>query len=88
MKYEIVYDTSFVRQYKKLPEDLKKEVKEKIELLKHKKHHESLRVHKLKGRLAKFYSFSVTYSHRIIFEFIEKDTMIFIIKFGSHDIYN
>lgn len=87
MSYEIVYDPYFVRNYKKIDPNLKEEIKEKIEKLKDKNNHDSLKVHKLKGRLSKFYSFSVNYSHKIVFEFLEKDKII-LLKLGDHDIYH
>lgn len=45
-----------------------------------------LRTHKLTGRLKEFWSFSVDHQHRIIFEFVSKDTIWFH-SIGTHDIY-
>lgn len=45
-----------------------------------------LSVHKLKGRLAGFSAFSVTYSIRIIFDVA--DNMARLYQIGDHDIYD
>jgi mRNA-degrading endonuclease YafQ of YafQ-DinJ toxin-antitoxin module len=47
---------------------------------------ETLKTHKLKGKLKEFWSFSVNYSFRIVFEFIKKDEVIFY-DIGDHRIY-
>ncbi len=82
----IRYKPSFVREFKKLPTELQEEALEKIDLFKDAENHIKLKVHKLKGRLAGIYSFSVTYSHRIVFSFESKDTVVFL-AVGTHDIY-
>lgn len=80
------YKPSFIREFRKLPTDVQEEAKEKIESFKESENHERLRVYKLKGKLKDFYSFSVTYSHRIVFAYENKQTVVFI-AIGSHDIY-
>ena len=82
----IRFKPSFVREFKKLSPDLRDEVFDRIELFKDPKNHEKLKAHKLKGRLKDCYSFSVTYSHRIVFEYETKDTVVFL-AIGDHDIY-
>lgn len=49
--------------------------------------HPSLRLHKLHGRLSDFWSISVDRKFRIIFRYVEKDTILFI-GVGTHAIYN
>lgn len=82
----IKYKPSFVREFKKLPVDLQEEALERIDLFKNKTNHKKLKVHKLKGKLKKFYSFSVTYSHRVVFEYENKKDVVFL-GIGDHDIY-
>ena len=82
----IKYKPSFVREFKKLPEGLQVEVFEKIELFRNKENHEKLKVHKLKGKLKDYYSFSVSYSHRIVFAY-EKKTEVVFLGIGDHDVY-
>lgn len=82
----IRFKPSFVREFKKLPAELREEAFLRIELFKDSTNHQSLKVHKLKGRLKDFYSFSVTYSHRIVFMYQNKDTVVFL-AIGDHSIY-
>lgn len=82
----ISYKPSFVREFKKLPPDLREEALERIALFRNIDNHQKLKVHKLKGRLANFYSFSVTYSHRIVFSYESKDEVVFL-AIGDHSVY-
>jgi len=83
---KIVYLPSFIRQFKTLEKDLQEEAFEKIELFRNADNHKFLRVHKLKGRLAGRYSFSVNYKTRIVFSYISKDEAAFL-DIGDHDVY-
>jgi len=82
----ISYKPSFVRELKKMPTELQEEVLERIELFKNEENHKKLKVHKLKGRLGDYYSFSVTYSHRIVFGYESKTEVVFI-AIGDHGVY-
>jgi len=57
----IGYKPSFVREFKKLPPDLQADALDKIEMFKDSGNHKRLKVHKLKGKLGNYHSFSVTY---------------------------
>ena len=83
---EVQYKPSFVREFKKLPKEVQDEAFQKITLFQDVKNHESLKVHKLKGRLKDFYSFSITYSHRIVFMYENKNIAVFL-AVGDHDVY-
>ena len=72
---EVKFKKKFLRQFKKLPPGLQDEVESKIELFKNPKNHKMLKVHKLKGSLKKFSSFSVDYSNTIVFTFENKSTI-------------
>ncbi|MAD41756.1 MAG: plasmid stabilization protein [Arcobacter sp.] len=48
-------------------------------------YHPSLRIHKLKGRLAEFYSISINMEYRIIIDFIIRDGEIILVDIGTHD---
>ncbi len=84
--FQIGYERHFVREWKRLSLGIKKEAREKIELLKDPRNHEALDVHKLHGNLKGFYSFSVNYRIRIIFEF-RPDKTIGLLAIGDHDLY-
>lgn len=86
MKISITYTPKFVRQYKKLPQNLKDEIKLKIRLFEDINNHKILKVHKLNGQLKGFLSFSLDYSHRIIFEYVSKNEVA-IVKVGDHSVY-
>ena len=83
---EISFKATFVKQVNKLEQSLIEEVFEKIELFKKKENHTMLKVHKLHGRLAHCFSFSVNYKFRIVFEYEDKSHVTFL-DIGSHDIY-
>ena len=86
---EISYTPSFVRRLKSLPEDLREEALEKIELFRNPKNHELLKVHKLRGSLKGRYRFSVNYKTRIVFNYLDtvpKEARLDAI--GDHDVYD
>ena len=77
----------FVRQFNQLDPKLQLEAIEKIELFKDKKNYKQLKVHRLRGRLAGRYSFSVNYKTRIVFSYLSKnETVLFAI--GDHAVYD
>ena len=69
-----------------MPSGLQDEVIEKIELFKHVDNHKRLEVHKLKGRLKRFYGFSVNYRDRVIFEYMSENEVA-LLAVGDHEIY-
>ncbi len=84
---ELVYAPIFTRQFNKLPKNIQEEVLEKIEVFKNPAQHQYLKVHKLHGKFRNFYSFSVNYKYRIIFNFATKDE-VNILAVGDHDVYD
>lgn len=83
---KIFYSPRFSRQYKKLPQEIRVKAREKEVIFRANPYDNLLKTHKLNGKLADFWSFSVDYKIRIIFEFQEKDVVIFH-DIGDHDIY-
>jgi len=81
----IIYEKSFLHQLKKLPTRLQDEVFEKIDLFIKDQFHPHLKTHKLHGPLKNYWSFSINYSYRIIFETIGEKTHF--IEIGKNDIY-
>ena len=85
---KVGYTQEFIRAYDKLPTALKEEVKEKIELFKDRKNHQRLKVHKLHGRHARHWGFSVNYAYRIMFDYLGKGkNSVALLTVGDHDIY-
>ena len=83
---EVYFKPTFVRQFKILEEGLQDEALEKIELFKKPKHHKYLKVHKLKGQLKQYYSFSVNYKTRIVFQYLSNNKAV-LLAVGDHAVY-
>lgn len=83
---DIYYSTLFKRQFKKLPHQVQKKAVQKEKIFRNNQFHASLRTHKLTGRLKELWSFSIDYEHRIIFYFLDTDTVIFEMV-GDHSVY-
>ena len=45
----------------------------------------SLRTHKLKGKLSKFYSCSLTHEYRLVCTFMIQNDIIVLVDIGAHD---
>jgi mRNA-degrading endonuclease YafQ of YafQ-DinJ toxin-antitoxin module len=82
----IIYSEKFISQLEKLSPKFQRVVLKKIEIFKVNQRHPSLNTHKLNGVLNGYFSFSVDYQTRIVFEYGTKDTVHFL-KIGNHDIY-
>ena len=85
---ELCYAPTFIRMLKALSSELQTEAIEKIELLKERKYHPMLKVHKLRGRLKDRYSFSVNYKTRILFVYIKPKQTPCLLAIGDHDVYD
>ncbi len=83
---KIYYSPKFAKEYKKLPLKVKLLAEKKERIFRKDKFDPQLKTHKLTGRLKNYYSFSIDYQYRIIFEFIEKDVVWFHL-IGTHEIY-
>jgi len=83
---EIVYASKFRREYKKLPKKIKDTAEQNENIFRDDPFHKSLNTHKLHGRLKEFWSFSIGYKYRIMFEFADKNIAHFH-SVGNHDIY-
>ena len=82
----IRYSSKFERVYKKLSlkEKLIAEKREKI--FRQNPFDPRLKTHKLKGKLKDKWSFSLTYSQRVLFNFYKDGEVIFY-DIGDHKIY-
>lgn len=86
MSLQVHFKPAFVRQMNTLPKELQEEAFEKIELFKDRKNHGVLRVHKLHGRLAGMYSFSINFRFRIVFAYVSKTETV-LAAIGDHTVY-
>lgn len=80
------FTRAFVRKYNSLGEELRAEVREKLELFRDYQNHKQLKVHKLHGCLSGNFSFSVNYRTRVVFEYVGKNK-IMCKDVGDHEIY-
>jgi len=81
------WDHGFKRSYKKRVRNnsrLKKKLWEKMEIFLENPFFPQLRTHKLSGKLAGQWAFSVDDDCRIVFEFVGEDQVL-LIDVGSHD---
>ena len=83
---KLEFQPSFFRGFKKLSMALRLEAKEKMKLFAQDPDSPFLKTHKLKGRLAGRWSFSVNYRYRMVFIFMDKNTAPLLI-IGDHQIY-
>jgi len=86
----IIFDKSFDRNFKKykkkLTEKEKSKLRQKLEIFKQNPFDKKLKTHKLKGELKNYWGFWINYSDRILFRFLDNQT-VFFINIGDHSIY-
>ena len=83
IKFSGTFKKSYEKRIKNNP-ILKQRFEEKLNLFFLNPYDTRLKTHKLSGRLADLWSFSVDYDCRIIFYF-ENDTVIVLQDIGTHD---
>lgn len=83
---DIIYTAEFIRLFKKLPLEIKREAIKKEAIFKKNSFDSRLKIHKLGGRLKDCWAFSVSSSYRIICEF-DKNKVVYFHSIGNHDIY-
>jgi len=83
---KIFYTKKFEREYKKLAKEIKLKVESRESIFRKNPFTRSLKTHKLSAELDDFWSFSVDFSYRIVFEFVDESN-VFFHSIGNHDIY-
>jgi mRNA-degrading endonuclease YafQ of YafQ-DinJ toxin-antitoxin module len=83
---KIYYTQNFERKAKKLPRILKSEIQNREKLFRDNPFNPILKTHKLKGKLKNFWSFSIAFKQRILFEFVNKNEILFF-DIGGHEVY-
>ena len=81
----IYYSSEFKKSVKKYSAH-REQIKKRVTIFIEDPFDPRLRTHKLGGELSGYYSFSVTYHIRILFEFIDDNTVGFI-DMGTHGVY-
>lgn len=82
----ILYHSKFKQQFRKLPEEMKSLAIKREKIFRENPFDPRLKTHKLHGELSEFWSFSINYQYRIIFDFTSKKSTRFY-NIGKHDIY-
>lgn len=83
---EVKYSSKFYRAYKKLPIAIKLKAEKQERIFRRDPFDIRLKTHKLSGKLNDFWSFSVDYSFRIVFQFAD-DNLVYFHDIGDHDVY-
>jgi len=83
----IRYTSRFGREAKKISHHLHPVIEEQIDIFRSDPFDSKLKTHKLSGGLKGFWSFSIDHRYRILFEFIEKEVVLFH-SIGDHSIYD
>ncbi|WP_341527053.1 type II toxin-antitoxin system YafQ family toxin [Nostoc sp. UHCC 0302] len=84
---EISFSSSFRRAFKKRIKgnvDIEAKFWQRVEQFKTDPFEQSLKTHKLSGKLKELWSFSVDYDARVLFYFTEEGNAVFV-DIGSHD---
>ena len=88
MAYKLIFTESYTRRairfIRKHPE-VRQQYEKTMQLLELNPLHPSLRLHKLKGRLAGLHSVSINISYRITIEFLIEGATIIPIAVGAHE---
>lgn len=83
---KIHYTSRFIKDFKKLSKNKQKLAVKREKIFKNNCFDSRLKTHKLTGSLKDYWAFSVTYSDRVLFKFVNEKEIIFY-KIGSHEIY-
>lgn len=83
----IKYTSKFNREYRKLSERIKDIAEEKEKIFRKNPYDQKLKIHKLKGKFKDFWSFSIDFKYRIVFEFSNDKKIAYFYSVGDHDVY-
>ena len=85
IRLDVTFEKHWLKYLNKLTDKEKDNLKTRLAMFKEDIFDKRLKTHRLKGNLKEYYSFSITYSDRIIFRLLD-DSEILFIEVGSHDI--
>lgn len=80
---KIIFHKNFERRYRKFPVKIRQRVKERNILFEKDPYNPILNNHALNGKYMGYRSISITGNIRIIYKFLEKDTVLFS-EIGTH----
>lgn len=82
----IQYTRHFLKSFQRLPHSVQKLAEEKEAWFRDNPFDQRLRAHKLKGELSDMWAYSVNYSYRVLFRFLNSGEVIYY-DIGTHEIY-
>ncbi|MBI5969526.1 MAG: type II toxin-antitoxin system mRNA interferase toxin, RelE/StbE family [Deltaproteobacteria bacterium] len=85
----VKFDAAFEKRFKKytaqMSEAERRRLKKRLEIFKEDVFDKRLKTHKLKGELAEYYAFSISYSDRIVFKILDNEG-VYLMEIGGHDV--
>ena len=84
--FDKAFEKKFIKYKKKLSEKEKIKLRQSFEIFKNNPFDSRIKTHKLKAELKDYWAFKISYSSRIIFRFLDNNT-VFFIDIGNHNIY-
>jgi len=73
----------FKKSVQKIPYRIQITFQKKLKLFRQDPFYPSLKTHKLSGKMRNHYSFSVTYSYRVLFKFLDENS-VFLVNISAH----
>jgi mRNA-degrading endonuclease YafQ of YafQ-DinJ toxin-antitoxin module len=83
---EVHITSGFQKSFRKLPANVRNLSVRKDRIFRANAFERQLKTHRLKGELDGYWSYSVNFSYRVLFRFIEPDKVIYY-DIGTHGIY-
>ncbi|OGG89265.1 hypothetical protein A2592_00165 [Candidatus Kaiserbacteria bacterium RIFOXYD1_FULL_42_15] len=74
---------NFVKQYKKLPEKVRQQFRDRLALWLENSEHPVLRVHALKGELRGYWSMNISGDYRVVYYFASAEEVVLAL-IGTH----
>lgn len=88
--YQVIFTQSYLKlleKWIKKHPNLTLKYYNTIQMLEINPFHNALRLHKLKGDISEFYSFSIDMKYRIIIDFVIENNQIILLNIGDHAVY-
>lgn len=81
---KILFSKKFRKEFKEFPTKIQKRITERIVLFSENDNNPLLNSHALHGEYAKYYSINISGDIRVLYEFIDKNTVLFV-KVGTNN---
>jgi len=90
LNFELIFGESYQKKeakfFKRHPKLLDRYTKA-LHILAEDPWHPSLRLHKLQGKMRKYFSISISMQYRVIIDFVIVDEKIYFVDIGGHEVY-